>query len=109
MLFWILSLCISLPLMATDDEIARGEWNRGGGHQNYKEGYNRYDNHHFYGRPYYNLYDENRWENGHGDLRVESEGIYDGVLLNNPYNPDVQYTQPGITDNFEGVFEQNAK
>ena len=98
--FFTLALLSSLPILA--EEVARREPNRGAG-------YNRYDNHHLDANQYYNRYDQNRWNNERGNLNVSSEGIYDGVLLNTPYNPDVQYTQPGSTDDFESVYEQNQK
>lgn len=74
--------------------------------------YNRYEHHHYNPNAYYNRYDQNRYEEYEQQEeaeRVYSEGIYDGILLNNPNNPDVQYTQPGITDDFESVYEQNKE
>lgn len=84
---------------ADEPEIARGE-------DRNRASYNRYDNHKFYERPYYNNYDENRWET-HDNVNVYSEGIIDGDLINNQPNPDVEYTPPGSTDNFNAVFDQN--
>lgn len=95
----------------------RGDFNRGGDHHDYNRndghhdynrngGYDRYDNHHLNPNGYYNHYDQNRWNNGGG---AYNEGIIDGVLLNNTYNPDVEYTQPGSTDNFNQVYEQNLQ
>lgn len=105
-----------------NDEIARGDERGGGGrrddrnfnHDNFNrndmhrndfnrnEGYNRYEHHDINPNAY--RYDQNRWNENRG---AYSEGIYDGVLLNNSYNPDVEYTQPGSTDNFNQVYQQN--
>lgn len=112
-----------------NEEIARGEERGGGGHrddhQNYnhnddhrndehrndynrndqaRRDYNRYDNHNFYGGD--NRYNHNQWNNNRG---AYNEGIIDGVLLNNTYNPDVEYTPPGSTDNFNQVYQENLQ
>lgn len=128
-----LAVC-SLFASNANEEIARGEERSGGGHHdehhNYNHnnehrndehrndfnrndghhGYDRYENHNLNPNAYYNRYDQNRWNNrGTYNGGAYDEGIIDGVLLNNTYNPDVQYTQPGSTDNFNQVYEQNLQ
>lgn len=108
----------SLFASNANEEIARGEARGGGGggghHDEHRNDFNRNDEHREYDRyqnhnlnpnAYYNRYDQNRWNNG----GAYNEGIIDGVLLNNTYNPDVEYTQPGSTDNFNQVYEQNLQ
>lgn len=88
---------VLLPLFCIEARIDKRE-----------QGFNRYENHNFNPRAYYNRYDQNRWNNKPYNIdRIEGQAIIDGELINNPYNPDVQYTQPGSTDNFEQVFEEN--
>ncbi len=125
--FYLSLACIgavcSLFAGNANQEIARGDDRRGGGehrddHRDYnhngdhrndfnhneaRRDYNRYDNHNFYGG--YNHYNNGRWNN----RGAYQEGIYDGVLLNETYNPDVEYTPPGSTDNFNQVYEQNLQ
>ena len=112
--FYLSIACIgavcSLFAGNANEEIARGD-ERGGGHRDYHNDahrdYDRYQNHNFYGGR--NSYEQNHWNNQRHDINAYGEGIYDGVLLNNTYNPDVQYTPPGSTDNFNQVYEQNLE
>ena len=107
----------SLFATNANEEIARGEQRGGGGgyhgdNRSYNHNdrnvnqdrrqYDRYENHGYNG---YNRYDQNRWNNN----GAYDEGIIDGVLINNTYNPDVEYTPPGSTDNFNEVYEENLK
>lgn len=123
-IFYLSIACIgavcSLFAVNPNEEIARGD-ERGGSHRDYRNDqhrndynhndvrreYDRYQNHNFYGGR--NSYEQNHWNNERHDINAYGEGIYDGVLLNNTYNPDVQYTPPGSTDNFNQVYEQNLE
>lgn len=69
-----------------------------------RNGYNRYDNYHSLPQP--NNYD--RYDQSSSNVNYP-QAIDEGILLNNQYNPDVRYTQPGSTDNFEAVYEQNNR